>query len=263
MGFYVSTDLVDQHGNLICRINTEKYSIGLGYLCFEKEDCVLDIPNHVFYYKTPVQKAQKRVQKYYREILNIKNKKILEGVKYDTWSEETIQKAIEFMEKLFSYFNQYESEYVFADFQEASYLYESNEEVAVCDGESSMRFLRMVLDGCFIGRHPDEQLWKEAMEFIQSFKEKLLQFNGILSIENFGTSYEPSFFKLGNQRLMKFQMDIQLSENSIEENYEIFDVVMNPIRPFFLEHGCDFERNFKEDWVTKEGKVRIIVYKLI
>lgn len=262
MGFYCSTRIVDKDDRILTTINTEKYGIGYGRLCFSHEDFTSDIPNRILFAKAPVKKAEKQVQSYYEEIVNKKNQKILAGMKYDNWSERALQKAIDFMEKLLNTFKKYESAYVYADLSESSYGYNSNDEVPTSD-DSPLAFLHHVLDGCYIGRYPDEQLWKDAIDFIQSFKEGLLQFDTILSIDNFGTSYDPIFFKVGNQRLMKFGMDLKISNESIEKNYGIFDSVMIPIRPYFLENGCDYERDYGANWILKDGKVRIIIYKLM
>ncbi len=263
MGFYCSTEIVDKNNKCLFRINTEKYGIGYGALCFNKEDYTVDISNHVYFLKTPVKKAKERVEKYYKEITAKKNKKILDGIEYDEWSEDAIQKAIDFMMRLLQVFDEYPTDYVYADLSEASYLYEADDEIPVSDGKDMLIFVHRVLDGCYIGRFPSEDLWEKAKSFIKQFKEGLLDFDGILGIENFGSSYDPTFFKLKNQTLMKFQMDIKLAEDSIQDDFNIFDAVMTPIRAYFLCHGCDYERNFVENWVTKYGKIRIIVYKIM
>lgn len=262
MGFYCSTTIVDKNKKHLFTINTEKYGIGYGKICFEKEDYTLNVPNHVLFAMTPVKKAQERVQKYYDEITAKRDQKIQEGMEYDEWSNRAVQKFLDFAEKLLKVFQSYKSEYVYADFKEASYLYKANHEFPVsCTSE--LRFIHHVLDGCYLGMHPSDVTREKTEAFIESLKEKLLQVDGILGIENFGSSYDPQFFRVGNQTLVKFQMDIQFSHESIEKDYFVADSVLIPIRPHLLEVGCDFEKNYSADYINKEGKERIIFYKTI
>lgn len=112
-------------------------------------------------------------------------------------------------------------------------------------------------------RYPDEELEKKAEAFIKQFKEGLLKFNSILGIENFGSIYEPCFFIFSNPKMMKFKMDIKVSTESIEEDYQIFDKALLSLRPYFIQNNCDYEQDFSAGYVKKEGKMRLIIYKLL
>lgn len=112
-------------------------------------------------------------------------------------------------------------------------------------------------------RYPDEELEKKAEAFIKQFKEGLLKFNSILGIENFGSIYEPCFFIFSNPKMMKFKMDIKVSTESIEEDYQIFDKALLSLRPYFIQNNCDYEQDFSAGYVRKEGKMRLIIYKLL
>lgn len=264
MGFYCSTQIVNDKNNVLHTINTKKYGIGYGMLCFGPEDFTVDVPGHVYVAKTPVKKAAERISHYYREFVSTMNQKILDGMEYDEWSQRAIKKAIDFLEKLQSVFKDYPNDYVYADLSEGTYLYEKTEDIQPYeDVENQIQFVRNILNGCYLGRYPDEELEKKAEAFIKQFKEGLLKFDSILGIENFGSIYEPCFFVLGNQKMMKFKIDIKVSTESIEEDYQIFDKALLPLRPYFIQNSCDYEQDFSAGYVRKEGKMRLIIYKLL
>jgi len=264
MGFYCSTQIVDDKNNTIRIVNTEKHGISYGNLCFREDDFTIDVPNHIYIAKTPVKKAAERINKIYYEIIKERNQKILNGMEYDEWSQKALDKVINFMETLMSVFEIYKTGYVYADLSEATYIYKKTEDIKPQeDFENQIKFLKNILNGCYLGRYPNDILRQNAKAFIEKFKNGLLKCDGILDIYNFGTPYDIQFFVLGNKKMMKFQMDIKMSNESIEKNYDIFDNVMLPIHPYFIQNGCDYEQNYSAGYLEEDGQVRIIVYKLI
>jgi len=268
MGFYCSTQVVNKNNKVICTINTEKYGIGYGIFCFRKEDYTIDIPKRIYVAKTPVPTALERMEKIYHEVIEKRDQKIKEGMKYNAWTQRAINYAIDFMEEVISILKsvaeRYKIAFVYADFSEGAGLYEKTEDIdPELNYKNSKEFLEVVLNGCYLGRYPDESLEKKAVNFISEFTKELLKFDGILSISNYGSSFDPVFFRLGNKCMIKFQMDVKFSNEPIEDSYNIVQKVILPIRPFFIEKGCDYEIDYNAEYVKKEGKVRLTVYKLI
>lgn len=269
MGFYCSTQVVNKNNKVICTINTEKYGIGYGIFCFRKEDYTIDISKRIYVAKTPVPTALKRIKKIYHEVIEKRDQKIKEGMKYDAWTQRAINYAIDFMEEVLSVLKsvaeRYKIAYVYVDFSEGTGLYEKTEDIdPEINYKNNMQFLKNLLNGCYLGKYPDEALEKKAVNFVSEFTKGLLKFDGILDIvSNFGSAYDPAFFKLGDKCMIQFKIDVKFSNEPIENSYDIVSKVILPIRPFFLENGCDYEIDYSADYVKKEGKIRLSVFKLI
>lgn len=102
MGFYCSTQVVNKNNKVICTINTEKYGIGYGVFWFRKEDYAIDVPKHIYVAKTSVPTALERIEKIYHEVIEKRDQKIKEGMKYNAWTQRAINYAIDFMEEVLS-----------------------------------------------------------------------------------------------------------------------------------------------------------------
>lgn len=263
MGFYCSVSIKTKDNCFT--LYTQKGGIGLYVLAFNDIDYTVDIKNHLYNAKTDINNASKRIQKVYSDFIDRLERNKAIGLQYDEWSQKAIKKELDFFENTMDKFKSLKSDdIIYANMNDASDVYDNNNEVDVnIDKKHCIEYIKNIVDGCYIGKYPSNKEYETARNFIKKFKDEIKNCNAVLDIQNVGTTYDPTFFTVGDKRLIKFCFDLKLSNCSIKNNYNIVDEVMIPLRKTFLSYGCDYERDYNAAYVMDTGRIRINIYKNI
>lgn len=237
MGTYISLTIKNSKGHNR-NIFTQKGGLGTAILCFNESSFHYKKDEYYYYEIEPVE-AIKNLEKIVTEI----NEQRYD--RYDDWTEKTLTKASTTCMDLINTIMQCEDgEMVYADYSEYLPLLEENYNSN--DIINAKRFIERLLAGSYNGYYLNSQENDTLDIIIENFKQSLCQEESIEKISNFGTPYEPKLIKMGDNKLIKFEMDITLKEEYLEK-YHNFENLYHKIYQLLNVLGIGMVQNFKSE----------------
>lgn len=260
MKFYVSL-VIKKENKIIKEILNKKYGIGLAILMFSKYS--LKREKNIYYYKNSIQEAMLNLKSAYNLVKYSKK----EDSFYNANSLELINTIQDELYKLYEELKQYEESkdiYVFADYSPILSLYKDKNLNPIDEIVEYLRYIKLATKG----EYSSTYITKKENEIMGVLKSQIMRdlsmLNTSLKFSSEGYAHEPIMIKVGEDKIMKFLIDIKV-EDKVFVKYPSIDEYMIVIREILNSHnlGYELERSSSSANKLNRGILQVWLVKII
>lgn len=251
MGVYY--DLVVKTNNNVYKIQTMKYSLGVGIYAFEKDDFVF-IPKKKYYVETTIEKAINNMESFLNELINTMNS----SEHLDVWSNTLCKNKIKEIKNMIERLERFSPKHkLFSDMSEAVMWYGEKELADFTPGEdlnSSKSFLLDVASGKHNGLHTEYNVIQKQNDYINSVIEEIVKDINVKidRIVQTSSSEETRGINMGPKRMMKCTRSFIFKKEEKVKDYNAIDHYTLPVFAALQKKNIFLETTFDKVYAKVE-----------